>query len=305
MALHSLFQEFPSLASIFEKEYVHFSDFSNLEYILETCFIDDFLFPDNEDFPLTSVEDGKFVPSFLDEYQTFFSEYIVQLKENHLKFQKSLEDDFNPDLKLKDLLCKCTDCVTDYRATLRDHTYRESVDLIENSKDELARRVKKGDSEVAEVYRDLQKSLDKKFYNLRFKLKRSTLNRLEGQVKSRLKGELNYPGDLAKLRVKQLVPKLEKFLKERELKPDLISEEEYERWYSLLGSNIWRGEKYLDTEFKKFVKSILTLKRKDISAGILKDYLGQFWAYSQARQIKRKIIYHMGLTNSIIMQLKL
>ena len=66
----------------------------------------------------------------------------------------------------------------------------------------------------------------------------------------------------------------------------------------MLSTNIWRSKKYLEVEFKKFLKSILTLKRKDISAKILKDYLGQFWAFSNARQIKRKIIYHMGPTNS-------
>ena len=42
----------------------------------------------------------------------------------------------------------------------------------------------------------------------------------------------------------------------------------------------------------------MALKRKDISSTILRDYLGQFWMHTEARKINRKIIYHMGPTNS-------
>jgi len=42
----------------------------------------------------------------------------------------------------------------------------------------------------------------------------------------------------------------------------------------------------------------LVLKRKDISSNILQEYLGQFWIHSHARKIPRKIVYHMGPTNS-------
>ena len=57
------------------------------------------------------------------------------------------------------------------------------------------------------------------------------------------------------------------------LRRDLVSDEEFERWFTQLGTNIWRGESYLDSEFKKLVKAVLVLKRKDISANILKNYL--------------------------------
>jgi ATP-dependent RNA helicase SUPV3L1/SUV3 len=42
----------------------------------------------------------------------------------------------------------------------------------------------------------------------------------------------------------------------------------------------------------------MSFKRKDISATILRDYLGQFWLHSSTRRKKRKVIYHMGPTNS-------
>ena len=51
-------------------------------------------------------------------------------------------------------------------------------------------------------------------------------------------------------------------LLDQDLKLDIISEPEYERWYQMLSTNIWRSKKYLEVEFKKFLKSILTLKER-------------------------------------------
>ena len=71
------------------------------------------------------------------------------------------------------------------------------MELIENFKTEISEKLE--DASTCEtLYRDLQKTLDKSFFNLRFKLKESTLNRLESQVKNRLKSEFSYPSDMAK-----------------------------------------------------------------------------------------------------------
>ena len=85
----------------------------------------------------------------------------------------------------------------DYRSILRDLVYSESIELIENKKDEVSELIDDNDKSALSAFRDLQKSLDKKFYNTRFKLKRSTLNRLESQIKARLKGEFSFPSPLA------------------------------------------------------------------------------------------------------------
>jgi ATP-dependent RNA helicase SUPV3L1/SUV3 len=296
-SLFELYQEHPSLEELFDREFVNFKDFSALEYILELCFLDDFLFPDNEDYPLTSVVDGKFKEDYLGDYLDFFKSYVAKKKKNHEEFQKEIEEKLNKDLKTKELPCRCSECLNNYRFKLRDIVYQESVELIESYKKEILEKL--DDPSSCEFsYRELQKTLDKSFFNLRFKLKRSTLNRLETQVKNRLKSEFSYPAEMAKKRISSLQMYFDQELLAQDLKLDIISELEYEKWYSMLSTNIWRSQKYLEVEFKKFLKSILTLKRKDISAKILKDYLGQFWAFSNARQIKRKIIYHMGPTNS-------
>lgn len=296
--LHEAFTKHPSLEYPFSKEFVHFNDFISREYILETCFLDDFLFPDNEDFPLTSPADNSFKPEFLKEYEVFIIKYCEEVQDNHQKTQKIIHENFSTKISSKEIPCKCNTCLVDYRSTLRDLIYTESVELIDKAKEDVSELLDNNDKQALSCFRDLQKSLDKKFYNIRFKVKRSTLNRLESQIKSRLKGEFSYPSPLAEKRVLQIKPYLVSSLLAQALRRDLVSDDEFERWFGQLGTNIWRGESYLDSEFKKLVKAVLILKRKDISANILKNYLGEFWAYSNARQIKRKIVYHMGPTNS-------
>ena len=296
--LHELFLKYPSLEYPFSKEFVHFNDFISREYILEACFLDDFLFPDNENFPLTSPADDSFKPDYLTEYEDFLFNYCEKVENDHKNTQLIIHENFNDKISLKDLPCKCLSCLTDYRSTLRDLVYTESIELIENAQINISTSIDNDDQTALSLFRELQKTLDKKFYNLRFKIKRSTLNRLEAQIKSRLKGEFSFPSPLAEKRVAQLKPNLLSSLLGQSLRRDLVSDSEYDRWFSQLSTNIWRGESYIDTEFKKLVKAVLVLKRKDISANILKNYLGEFWAYSNARQIKRKIIYHMGPTNS-------
>ena len=89
--LHDLFSNYPSLEYPFSKDFVHFNDFISREYILETCFLDDFLFPDNEDFPLTSPADNSFKIEFLQEYKDFIKKYCNEVRNNHEKTQKIIQ----------------------------------------------------------------------------------------------------------------------------------------------------------------------------------------------------------------------
>ena len=86
--LFNLFQEYPSLEELFDREFVSFKDFASLEYILELCFLDDFIFPDNEDFPLTSVVDGKFKEDYIGDYLDFFKNYVIKKKKTTKIFKK-------------------------------------------------------------------------------------------------------------------------------------------------------------------------------------------------------------------------
>ena len=69
-------------------------------------------------------------------------------------------------------------------------------------------------------------------------------------------------------------------------------------FFNQLQLNLWRHPSHILREFQKVIRSLMILKRKDISGKILQEYLGEFWIHSQARVLKRKIIYHRGPTNS-------
>ena len=84
--------------------FVSFKDFASLEYILELCFLDDFIFPDNEDFPLTSVVDGKFKEDYIGDYLDFLKITLVKKEKTMKIFQKEIEENFNKDLKTKSFL---------------------------------------------------------------------------------------------------------------------------------------------------------------------------------------------------------
>jgi ATP-dependent RNA helicase SUPV3L1/SUV3 len=133
---------------------------------------------------------------------------------------------------------------------------------------------------------------------MRNKLKRSSVNKLENEVKTHFRSKFGAKSDLGKVYKEKLTVFFNTLLVDQGLKPELVSPEEYERFYFQLETNIWKGETFLRKEFERFTQAILALKRKDISASILRDYLGQFWLHTEARRINRKIIYHMGPTNS-------
>src|SRR5690606_5019488 len=95
-----------------------------------------------------------------------------------------------------------------------------------------------------------------------------------------------------------LRPVLADLLVSEGLGADFLSDTDYKKFFTSVGASLWKNENWLGREFQKTVKSVMVLKRKDISGKILQDYLGEFWVHSNARMLNRKIIYHMGPTNS-------
>ena len=110
--------------------------------------------------------------------------------------------------------------------------------------------------------------------------------------------KFNYESSVLEIYRKKLHYLVEDELKLKGLRRDLVGEEQKVRFFVQTGKGIWKAEKVLRKEIQKLIQSILTFKRKDISANILQSHLGEFWLYSEARKLKRKVIYHMGPTNS-------
>ncbi len=299
-ALWNIFKQYPSLVSVFNTEYVNFFEFLQRDNIVNTIFVDDCLMPEKEIFLFG--QDGGLNPAVLDLHYAVLKKWADGKEANHIQTQSLLKENFNPELKTSNLSCQCVACLADYRTRVREVIFDECVAAINDTKTKIEEHIaaEKGEgiADVSLIYQNLLRTLDKKFQQVQFRLKKSSLNRLESQIKVLTEETFTYPNALAKEHSRNLILFFHRHLAEEGLNPDLVSDEEYHRFFKQLSSNIWRHEKYLIGEFKKLTKSILILKRKDISSNILQEYLGQFWIHSHARKIPRKIIYHMGPTNS-------
>ena len=294
------FKRNPSLVSIFNTEYINFFEFLQRETILSLIFIDDCLMPEKEIYFFG--QDGGINPAVLELHFGVLKKWSEEKEKNHLDTQNLVKENFSIEIKSSALSCQCVSCLADYRTRVREVVYDECVEAINDTKSKIEEQINdhtdKSISAVSLHYQNLLRTLDRKFQQVQFRLKKSSLNRLESQVKGLSEETFTYPAPIAKQHSQNLVLFFHKLLTDQGLSIDLVSDEEFTRFFKQLSSNIWRNERYLEAEFKKLTKSILVLKRKDISSNILQEYLGQFWTHSHARKIPRKIIYHMGPTNS-------
>lgn len=293
---HELFTKFPSLTFKFKEEYGAWSEFIERNNVIELVFLDDCLFPEKEKFFFG--QDGGLNPQIMDLHTAVINKWINDVQTAHEKTQTEITDYFSVDKKLEDLLCQCHECVTDFRAKLRDVVHDKCEEEIKSVQLQIEEALQTGERSVSDLYYGLQKQLDKRFHQERYRLKRSTLNRLESQVKSMVKEAFTYPSEVAVLREKFLKPHLTGLLVQDGLDEEFLGETDYKKFFTSIGSSIWKSENWIEREFQKTVRSIMVLKRKDISGTILQEYLGEFWVHSAARNMKRKIIYHMGPTNS-------
>ncbi|MGB0453387.1 MAG: helicase-related protein [Bacteriovoracaceae bacterium] len=294
--LFKFFKEFPSLIRNFQETYISLPEFFSREYILDICFIDDCLFPEKDLFYLGP--DGSLDPLVFKIQQKEFTDWIDVTKTVHLDTQKFLKTEFDPRVRFADLGCRCQQCQSDYRSQLRESLFNRGSEILESAQKMIK---DSGDKEIQfyfQTFKKMKTEVDQLLIKSRHQLKRSTINRLEDQFKSHIRRNFAYPSELSQKVVTKLKPVLKHSLYDQGYSDDIISEEEFVKFFTQIQTNLWRGEKYLIKEFKKFFRSLLLLKRKDVSSKILNTYLGEFWTHSQARTLKRKIVYHMGPTNS-------
>lgn len=295
--LHEFFSSYPSLISLFNKEYIPLGEFFQRDNVLDLIFLDDCLFPEKEMFFFG--QDGGISDNILNLHKKALNDWLEEKKANHENNQTLLKESFSIDLKSSAMTCQCVGCSADYKNRLREFVLDYCKELIKETADKIDEALEKGQrDEVTHHYTDMQKGIDKVLHKIRYRLKRSTLNRLDSQIKPMLRDLFTYPAELAQKREKDLSVFLKGLLYEEDINEELVGEEEFKKFFNQLGTHLWRNERYITREFKKLVKSVMILKRKDISGKILQEYIGEFWIHSQARTIKRKIVYHMGPTNS-------
>lgn len=287
----------PSLESLFEKKFGRVREVFDREAIIEACLLEDYIFPVTTTYPV--FVDGQFSKELTESYKDTYKAWVEEKISNHLTTQDLVKLNFDIKLNDRDLSCQCVQCLGDYRTQVREAVYATQTALIDKSEDKLHEWVlTRKITDVSNAVFDLKKNLDKNFHQMRNKLKRSSVNKLENEVKAYFRTKFGPKSDLGKVYKEKLNVYFNTLLVEQGLKPELVSQEEYERFYLQLETNIWKGEMFLRKEFERFTGAILALKRKDVSSAILRDYLGQFWLHADARRMNRRVIYHMGPTNS-------
>ncbi len=296
--LDPFFHHFNFFLKPFETEFGHYQELLKREVLIEILFLDDFIFPESKMLPLQD-EKGLLLTSLIESYPKTVKEWIAAKKELHDKAQSDVENISDVFFNHQNLSCLCLKCMGDFRSKVRYLVTEHNQDFIKKTHEALTLEMDQLSMVDAsqQVY-DMQRELEIYLKSVRFRLKRGDLNRVEQQTKRVVSELFAFPGDLAKSYTAKLKVTLEEYLTSEQLSTDLVSQSEYERFFQQLGMNLWRSDRYLVQEFGKVVHGLLRYKREDISSGILQEYLGQFWLHSEARRIKRRIIYHVGPTNS-------
>jgi ATP-dependent RNA helicase SUPV3L1/SUV3 len=295
--LKVVLEKYPSLESLYQEDYGAIKDLYDENALSEICFVDNSIYPENEQ--LTYVIEDRFSPELFVSNISDFDQWLEQKVLNHEHTQNEIKNKFDINAHTKNFKCQCVGCLADFRSTLRDTIYKQQIHLIDQTIERLFEKIvtHKIDDISDEVF-NLRKKIEKISYSLRTKLRKGSLNKLDAEIEAYYKEKFDSKSELAKVYRLKLEAYFNSILVEEGVKPELISVDEYNRFFEQLHTNIWHQTRFLRKEFLKLIQAVTALKRKDISATILKDYLGQFWVHSEARRMKRKIVYHMGPTNS-------
>jgi ATP-dependent RNA helicase SUPV3L1/SUV3 len=295
--MSKLVNEHPSLESIFEKNFGSLREITSRDALFEVALIDEYLFPRTDQWPL-NVQDG-FSQELATSYRESFQGWAKEVLQDHLATQERIKTKFDFKLSSGDLKCQCVQCLGDYRTKLREEVMAQQEKMINDAEERLYDMVlTRSITDVSNYVFNLRKNMERGINNVRAKFKRSSLNKIESEVKAIFRAKFAGNSPLGKVYREKLMVFFNTCLVEQGLKPEMISPSEYERFFLQQETGIWKPEGFLKKEFEKFTRSVMLLKRKDISSTILRDYLGQFWVHAEARKINRKIIYHMGPTNS-------
>jgi len=294
---HPVLTSYPTLGQFFTKDFISPQIFFDKNFVLEMIFLEDALIPDKEKYIFG--QDGGMSQNVLNLHLKTIKMWFNEKKDNHVDTQKKLLDHFELEIKPSHLSCECISCQSLYRTRLREKVLEMAKEHVESTASDILERIHDLDvNDTSTMFIEMQKAIDKVLHNIRYRLKKSAINRLDSQIKNIIKENFTHPSEIAALQETRLKPFLKEILIDMELREDLLDERDFKKFFNQLGHHIWRNERYIKREFKKVVKAFMLLKRKDISGTILQDYIGEFWTHSAVRSLKRKIIYHMGPTNS-------
>ena len=287
----------PHFFNLFEQTWGAYRRFNDREHVYEICVVEKFLFPENSRCPLES--NGQFDRGVLKAYEEEFSQWVAETQANHVASQECIRGQLSEDLSLQDFACKCTKCVGDFRSLFRQY-------LLNLAQADIARGVEQfkalsGTVERAQfilVFQGLSQQIDGRLAGAKLNLRRGTLHKLRLHIDVMVGEHFNYDSDTLVVYREKLDQLILNELQSQGLARDFIEASQRHRFFQQRGQGIWKNDGALIREIHRLIQTVLSLKRKDVSARILQDYLGQFWLHCEARKLQRKIIYHMGPTNS-------
>jgi ATP-dependent RNA helicase SUPV3L1/SUV3 len=221
------FKQNPSLVSLFNTEYVNFFEFLQRDNVVSLIFADDCLMPEKEIFYFG--QDGGLNLAILELHSAVIKKWSDDKEKSHIETQILLKENFNLDIKQSILNCQCVACLADFRTRVREVVYDECVEAINDTKskieEQINTQVDKGITAVNGHYQNLLKTLDRKFQQVQFKLKKSSLNRLESQIKLLSEETFTYPGSIAFKHSQNLILFFHQQLSDQSLSIDLVSDE--------------------------------------------------------------------------------
>ena len=182
----SVLKEYPSLESIFDKEFGSFKGIFSRDNILQTCLSENYLIPDAQEFPLP--EDHVVESEMLNNYVLSFKDWLDKVKSSHTESQKKILENFTLELNFSQIECHCQKCTADFRAKLRETIYLSQVKVIDDASLEIENLLLESQiTSISDYISKLRKKIDRAIGQARYKLKRGSLNKLESDVKSHFK----------------------------------------------------------------------------------------------------------------------
>ena len=290
-----LFNQYPSLEALFNEEYTSFNEFINQENIFRIIFLEDCLFPEKETF---FFEQDSKNDETLNKYLLSFQGWSQTKRKKHEETQEFINKKFDLETKPEQIECQCISCAGAYKNKIKDVVLKKSIESIEDTRNIIIQKNELSLDDSSSIFINLKKDLELNTHKIRYRLRRRAYASLESQIKTLLKKNFLHPAKASLDREKKVLEYLKNHLKDEGFNENLVDEKEFRKFFTQIQLGLWRSPNHILREFQKVIRSLMILKRNDISGKILQDHLGEFWIHSQARAIKRKVIYHMGPTNS-------
>ncbi|MBA2405516.1 MAG: hypothetical protein H0V66_12140, partial [Bdellovibrionales bacterium] len=214
-----LVDQFPSLESLYEKNFGKLRELYDRAAIIETAMVDEFIFPATSNYSF--MIDGEFSSEVAASYKDIFKAWTEEKVAKHTATQELVKVNFDLKLSDRDLTCQCVQCLGDYRAQIRESVYSLQIVLIDQAEEKLHDWIlTKRITDVSGAVFNLKRDLEKNFHNMRNKLKRSSVNKLETEVKTYFRDKFGAKSDLGKVYKEKLNVFFNTLLVEQGLKPE-------------------------------------------------------------------------------------